>query len=104
MLTRSENARYREYRNRSLQLIQCSRPNVVEHGKRHVTYVALSVLHHLHVDAKRVRKLSRKECVTLFKAIDEYLKRRNHGGAASRYHFTFGAQFSLWHHYLRIRS
>jgi putative ABC transport system substrate-binding protein len=33
----------------------------VEHCKGHVANVTLTVLHHLHVDAKRVRKLSRQE-------------------------------------------
>jgi len=45
----------------------------VEHGKRYVTF---SALHHLHIDAKGVGKLSRKKCITLFKAIDKHLKRR----------------------------
>jgi hypothetical protein len=41
------------------RLILCSVPNVVEHCKGHVAYVTLFTLHHLHVDTKRVWKLSR---------------------------------------------
>ena len=65
----------------------------MEHCKRHVTHVALSALHHLHVNAKRVGKLSWKERIALFKAIDENLKRSNHGGAVGRYDLTFGCKF-----------
>jgi hypothetical protein len=86
-----------EYRKWSSQLIHCSRPNVVEHGKRHITHVAVSVLHHLHVDAKRVRKLCRKERITPFEAIDKHLKRRNHGCAVSRYASPSGESFPFRH-------
>jgi hypothetical protein len=43
----------------------------MEHCKRHVTHVALSALHHFHVDAQGFRKLSRPHRVILFKATDE---------------------------------
>jgi hypothetical protein len=86
---------------RGLPLVECCRPNVMEHRKRHVTHVTFSALHHFHVDAKCVRILSRKECVTLFKTIDEHLKGRNPGGSVSCYNFAFGRKFSFWHPYLR---
>jgi hypothetical protein len=76
----------------------------MEHGKRHVTHVTSFALHHLHVDAERVRKLPRKECITLFKAIDKHLKRRYHGGAVSRDDFTFGCKFFLLASFSPFRS
>lgn len=60
------------------RLILCSRPNVVEHCKGHVAYVTFSAFHHFHVDAKRVRKLSRQNRVVLFKAVDKNLECRDH--------------------------
>jgi hypothetical protein len=55
----------------------------VEHCKGHVAYVTLFALHHFHVDAKRVRKLSRLNRVVLFKAVDKHLECRVYAAMTS---------------------
>lgn len=82
-------------------LIQCRHPNVVKHRKRHITHVAFSALNHFHVDAKRVWKLSRQECIALLETIDQYLERGDHGGPISCDDFLFGREFCLGHCSLR---
>jgi hypothetical protein len=67
----------------------------MEHRERHVANVALSALHHFHIDAKRVGKLPRPQRVALFQAVDENLERRNHGGAVGSDDFALRKFFLL---------
>jgi hypothetical protein len=60
------------------RLIQCGRSNVMEHRERHVTHVARSTLHHLHVDVQRFGKLSWQQGVALLETVDEHLERGDH--------------------------
>ena len=78
-------------------LIQCRRPNITEHGKRHVAHFALVALDRLHADGERGGELSGMDCFILLKTTDEHLKRRDHGGSVSCDDFAFGRELWLWH-------